>query len=179
MAAPVSMDRIILGRKRRRQVARIASRPSSPQRIAQGAKIVLLAADGRPNIAIAAELGISVNTVRTWRRRFIRRGVPGLFDKPRTGRRETHGPSVRLAVVAIATSVPPEGESVWSHTMIAGHLAERGLGISAASVGRILTEANVRPHKVRGWLNRADDPAFWARAGAVCRLYLNPRPAPC
>jgi DDE superfamily endonuclease len=30
------------------------------------------------------------------------------------------------------------------------------------------------PAKIRGWLNRADDPAFWARAGAVCRLYLNP-----
>jgi DDE superfamily endonuclease len=26
------------------------------------------------------------------------------------------------------------------------------------------------------WLNRADDPAFWIGAGAVCRLYLNPPP---
>jgi hypothetical protein len=43
-------------------------------------------------------------------------------------------------------------------------------------VGRVLAEAKVRPHKVRGWLNRADDPAFWARTGQVCRLYLNPPP---
>ena len=50
--------------------------------------------------------------------------------------------------------------------MIAGHLGERGLAISAATVGRVLAEAKVRPHKVRGWLNRADDPAFWTRAGA-------------
>jgi hypothetical protein len=28
----------------------------------------------------------------------------------------------------------------------------------------------------KGWLNRADDPAFWARAGAACRLYLDPPP---
>jgi len=34
----------------------------------------------------------------------------------------------------------------------------------------------VRPHKVRGWLNRASDPGFWVRAGAVWRLYLNPPP---
>src|ERR1017187_854681 len=27
-----------------------------------------------------------------------------------------------------------------------------------------------------GWLNRAGDPSFWARAGAVCRLYLDPPP---
>ena len=57
---------------------------------------------------------------------------------------------------------------------IAGHLGERGLAISAATVGRILAEAKVRPHKVRGWLNRADDPSFWTRAGQVCRLYLHP-----
>lgn len=29
---------------------------------------------------------------------------------------------------------------------------------------------------MRGWLHRADDPGFWARAGAVCRLYLGPPP---
>ena len=34
----------------------------------------------------------------------------------------------------------------------------------------------MRPHKVRGWLNRADDPSFWVRAGPVCRLYLDPPP---
>ena len=41
-------------------------------------------------------------------------------------------------------------------------------------MGRVLAEARIRPHKVRGWLNRACDPAFWARAGAVCRLCLYP-----
>jgi transposase len=40
-------------------------------------------------------------------------------------------------------------------------------------VRRVLAEAKVRPHKVRGWLNRADDDAFWSQAGAVCRLYLD------
>ncbi|SRR6266487_261779 len=60
--------------------------------------------------------------------------------------------------------------------MIAGHLRERGLAISPATVGRTLGEARVRPHKVRGLLNRAGDPSFWLRAGHVCRLYLNPPP---
>ena len=43
-------------------------------------------------------------------------------------------------------------------------------------MGRVLAEAKVRPHKVRGWLNRADDDTFWLRAGQVCRLYLDPPP---
>jgi transposase len=51
-----------------------------------------------------------------------------------------------------------------------------GPGAFRSTVGRVLAEAEVRPHKVRGWLNRADDPVFWARAGQVCRLYLDPPP---
>ena len=113
---------------------------------------------------------------RTWRGRFAARGIPGIFDRPRSGRPETHGPSARLAVVAAATSVPPDGESCWSQSLLARHLRERGLGISRATVGRALADAHVRPHKVRGWLNRADDPQFWLRGRAVCRLYLDPPP---
>ena len=60
--------------------------------------------------------------------------------------------------------------------LIAANVRERRLAISAATVGRVLAEAKVRTYKVRGWLNRADDPAFWTRAGQVCRLYLNPPP---
>ena len=137
---------------------------------------MLFAAGGAANAQIARDLGCSTATARTWRRRFVVRGIPGLFDKPRSGRPEVHGPSARLAVIAVATSVPPDGESQWSRAMIAGHLAGRGLAISPATVGRVLAEAKVRPHKVRGWLNHADDPSFWIRAGQVSRIYLNPPP---
>src|SRR5208282_3267381 len=162
--------------KRRRKLERIIRAGSSPQRLVLRARIVLAAAGGAANAAIARDLGCSVAVVRTWRRRFARLGMPGLSDQPRSGRPEVHGPSARLAVLAVATSVPPEGESQWSHAMIAGHLGERGLVISPATVGRVLAEAKIRPHKVRGWLNRAGDPAFWIRAGAVCRLYRDPPP---
>jgi len=162
--------------KRRRRPEQIVRAGSSPQRLVLRARIVLAAADSTANAEIARSPGCSAAVARTWRRRFAVRGIPGLFDKPRTGRPEVHGPSARLAVVAVATSVPPAGESQWSQAMIASHLRERGLAISAATVGRVLAEAKVRPHKVRGWLNRADDPSFWVRAGAVCRLYLNPPP---
>jgi hypothetical protein len=55
---------------------------------------VLLAHAGRPNAHIAAELGCAVNTVRTWRRRFVRGGMPALSDRPRSGRPEVYGPGV-------------------------------------------------------------------------------------
>lgn len=160
--------------KRRRKLERIVAARTSEQRLVLRARIVLATADGMANAAIAAELGCSVPTVRTWRERFARRGVPGIFDRPRCGRPLVHGPSARLAVVATATTVAPVGQTVWSHATLAAHLGERGLSVSPATVGRVLVEAEVRPHRVRGWLRRADDPAFWTRAGQVCRLYLDP-----
>ena len=33
---------------------------------------------------------------------------------------------------------------------------------------------DLKPHRVRGWLNRPADPAFHTKAQAVCRLYLDP-----
>jgi transposase len=176
MAARCRAVPIRLNRKRRRKLNQIITAGTSPQRLVLRARIALLAADGKPNAQIAREMGCSETTVRCWRGRFAVLGIPGLFDKRRPGRQETHGPSARLAVMAVATSIPPEGESQWSQAMVADHLRERGLAISRATVGRVLGEAKIRPHKVRGWLNRADDPAFWIRAGVICRLYLDPPP---
>ena len=162
--------------KRHRKLKQIVAAGTSPQRLVLRARIILAAAEDIPNAQIARDLGCSENRVRLWRRRFAEQGIPGIFDKPRSGRPEIHGPSARLAVVAAATSVPPGSETCWSHALLARHLRERGLGISPATVGRVLADADVRPHKVRSWLNRAGDPSFWVRAGAVCRLYLDPPP---
>ena len=44
-------------------------RPTTAQRIAIRAKIILAAADGRSNIAIATELRVPLPTVGRWRKR--------------------------------------------------------------------------------------------------------------
>jgi transposase len=174
MARAASRDIVVLGSRRKARLEAIVRRPSSAQALVRRAKIVLLAHAGWPNARIAAGLGCTVNTVRTWRRRFVRGGVPALCDRPRSGRPEVYGPQVRLAIVAAVTSVPPEGTSVWTHALIAGELA--GTGISVSQAGRILADLDLRPHKVRGWLNRRDDHQFWAQAAAVCDVYLRPPP---
>ena len=46
--------------------------------------------------------------------------------------------------------MPPDGESGWSHTMIAGHLRERDLPVSPATAGRVLAQAKVRLAQGRG-----------------------------
>src|SRR6266478_6029244 len=151
MARAASQDIVVLGSRRKARLEAIVRRPSSPQSLVRRARIVLLAHQGWVNARIAGELGCSAGTVRTWRCRFVRGGIPALADRPRSGRPEVYGPDVRLAIVATATSAPPEGTAVWAHASIAVELA--GTGISASQVGRILAGLDLAPHRVRGWLN--------------------------
>src|SRR5712691_10855657 len=52
---------------------------------AMRAEIVLLAADGATNLAIAERLGVTRVTVATWRKRFAAKRLDGLADEPRPG----------------------------------------------------------------------------------------------
>ncbi|MGO8884329.1 MAG: helix-turn-helix domain-containing protein [Streptosporangiaceae bacterium] len=123
MARAASPDVVVLGSRRKARLEAIVRRASAPQALVRRARIVLLAHAGWPDQRIAAELGCVVNTVRTWRRRFARGGMPALPDRPRSGRPEVYGPGVRLRIVAAATSVPPAGVSARAHALIAGQLA--------------------------------------------------------
>ncbi|WP_406316837.1 hypothetical protein [Streptosporangium sp. NBC_01639] len=98
-----------------------------------------------------------------------------MTDRPRPGRVSVYGPAARLKIVETVTGEKPETDSHWSRALPAAHLAGQ-IGISAAQVGRILADLDLKPHRVRGWLNRPKDPEFAARARAVCDLYLNPTP---
>ena len=52
----------------------------TPQRVATRARIVLMAADGESNSAIASALGVSRPTVIMWRERFVKRGPQALSE---------------------------------------------------------------------------------------------------
>ncbi|MFG2394982.1 IS630 family transposase [Streptomyces lavendulae] len=162
------------GQVRERLVRTVASAKSEVRAVLR-ARIVLAAADGIANGAIARKLEVSVNTVRKWRGQFAALGLDGLRDAERSGRPKVYGPEVRVAIVGVATSEPPHPEATWSHRAIAQRVAGTCLAsVSASQVGRILAGLDLKPHKVRGWLTRQDTPDFWQRAAEVCALYLDP-----
>jgi transposase len=165
---------VVLDEPTRTELQRIVRAGTSQVRAVLRARIVLTAADGACNTRIAADLRIHPDTVRKWRARFARSGLAGLDDGKRPGRPRRYGVQQRVRVMAVATCAPPFPEATWSHRRIAAHLAD--LQISASQVGRILADCDLRPHRVRGWLTRRDDPLFWTRAADVCDLYLNPPP---
>lgn len=67
----------------------------SPMRDVQRARIVLLAAEGVENKAIAGMVGVAVNTTSMWRKRFFEQRFDGLVDRHRSGRPRTFPPSGR------------------------------------------------------------------------------------
>ena len=145
---------------------------TTPQRTAKRARVVLLAAEGVPNRQIAPMVGMNQHTVSHWRRRFEAERLAGLEDRPRPGRPLVYGHDQRLQILATVTQQPPEPASHWSHSQLAKALAD--IGSSASQIGRILADLDIKPHRVRGWITRPDDPAFWERAADVCGLYLAP-----
>src|ERR1044072_651186 len=63
-----------------------ARKYTSPYYSVIRAKIILLAAQGRPNDQIAASLSLPRQIVSKWRKRFFEEGLSGLEDEARTGR---------------------------------------------------------------------------------------------
>lgn len=173
MARSSSEDVIVLGQRRRERLEAIVAKTTAPQRLVLRVKIVLAAWRRETNAKIARDLGICEDTVRKWRGRFRREGMPGLLDRPRSGRPPVYGIEDQLLIVATVTGQTPETDSHWTHRALAEYLREP-LGIGASQIGRILASLDLKPHRVRGWLNRPADPQFHTKAQAVCHLYLDP-----
>ena len=79
----------------RDQLGALVRRRTAEHRMVVRAQIVLAAADGEENAAIAERFEVALNTVITWRKRFFDEGMDGLVDRKRSGRPRTFSPSGR------------------------------------------------------------------------------------
>jgi transposase len=138
------------------------------------AAIVLAAAAGQANAAIAAELRVCTDTVRKWRRRFAQSRLAGLADAPRSGRPPAFTATDRAEAVALACALPAESGvplSRWSGPDLARELAaRRGITASASTVRRWLAGDALKPWQHRSWIS-VRDPDFAAKAAQVLDLY--------
>lgn len=139
------------------------------------ARIVLLAADGWANVDIAEELGMHVDVVSRWRKRFGEEGIAGLDDRPRSGRPRAFGPEVAAGVKAMACE-PPAARDVplsrWSSSELAAQAVAEGLvgSVSASTVRRWLAADAIKPWQYRSWIFPRD-PDFATKAARVLDLY--------
>lgn len=166
-----SVPLLSISDEERTELERRVRAHTTPQRMVRRCRIILLAAEGVSNKRIAPQVGMNEWQVGVWRRRFQAERLPGLDDRRRSGRPRVYGHDERLKIVATVTSSKPEFASQWSHSLLAKELAD--MGISASQIGRILDDLDIKPHLVRSWLTRPDDPSFWERAADVCGMYLS------
>jgi transposase len=139
------------------------------------ARIVLLAAEGLQNVDISARVGVCVDVVSRWRKRFCHERLDGLADRPRSGRPRRFGSEVVAGVKAMACE-PPEQRQVplsrWSSAELADQAVAEGLvsAISSSTVRRWLHADAIKPWRYRSWIFPRD-PAFAAKAARVLDLY--------
>jgi transposase len=172
MSSPFTITLTILDESVLRARARSST---APHRDVIRARIVLAAADGAANTEIATEVGVHIDTVRKWRRRFVAAGLAGLEDLTRSGRRRRFTPVQVAEVKALACTLPAETGaplSRWSSAELATEAISREIAetISAATVRRWLATDAIKPWQHRSWIFPRD-PDFGAKAARVLDLY--------
>lgn len=167
MFKPAAALQIDVGQEKRLRFLVRSGR--TPQKVALRARIVLLASEGVPNHAIAAQLGTSRPTVILWRDRFQRLGVAGLErDAKRPGRKKSLSAEVIQRVVEATLHTTPRAATHWSTRTMA-----EAQGLSRMTVQRIWKQHGLQPHRVETFkLSR--DPHFVEKLRDVVGLCLDP-----
>jgi transposase len=141
----------------------------TPQQVALRCRIVLGAAEGEADSAIARRLSVNRNTVILWRKRFLESGLDGLWDiASGRGRKPIYDMDKVTAIVEATLQTKPAGMTHWSCRT----LAEQQ-GVSKSTVNNIWRAHNLQPHRTETFkLSR--DPKFLEKMTDVVGLYLNP-----
>ncbi|MCP5239344.1 MAG: IS630 family transposase [Zoogloeaceae bacterium] len=145
---------------------RLARSNTTSVRLARRACIVLLAAQGLENQAIAAQLKIGRVQVGRWRERYAQGGLAAIEqDLPRGGRKSVVDAA---EIVRRTTQTLPATATQWSTRTLA-----REAGVSDTTVLRIWRAHGLKPHLVRGF-KISRDPKFVEKLEDVVGLYMSP-----
>ena len=162
------LEPLVLSEAERRTLENWAKRRRTAQGLALRARIVLACADGGPNLAVAARLGVNRGTVSKWRARFLRKRLDGLSDEPRPGVPRTITDAQVEEVVVRTLEEVPEGATHWSKRELA-----KQVGISPASVLRIWHAFGLQPWRTEDF-KISPDPLLIDKIRDVVGLYLAP-----
>ena len=144
---------------------------------------------------IAKKVGVSCSFVAKWRNRaiaFFDRWPSESIDEkerwalinkafsdaPRSGSPTTYTAEQYCNVIALALKQPTEFDreiTNWTHVELADEANKQRLaeGISKSTVGRLLREGDIKPHRSTYWLNPKieDEETFKEEVNNVCNTY--------
>lgn len=126
----------------RRTLLNWVKKPATPPKLQVRAQIILAAAAGRLNIAIAEEIGIGPKTVSLWRSRFVVSRIAGIENEaPRPGRTPSIPARIIDLILRKTRCEKPKGATQWSTRKMA-----KAVGVSKATVQRVWSTHGLKPH---------------------------------
>lgn len=157
---------IKLSETQRAELAAWSRSRTLPARQVSAAQILLLAAEGQQDIAIAAAVGCGRQRCARVRGNFLQGGLERVRrDAPRTGRPVEHDAQ---RIITLTTTTTPTQATDWSRALMA-----QTAGVSASTVGRIWRRNGLKPHRVATF-KVSRDPQFTEKLEAIVGLYLAP-----
>lgn len=142
---------------------------TAPARRVTRARIVLLAASGLENQAIAQKLERNRITVRLWRQRFATMRLSGIEqDRSGRGRKATKRRRWSRRIVETTLHTHPKNATHWSTRTLAEHL-----GVDKSMVQRVWQAHELARHRVRTF-KRSRDKRLIEKRVDVVGLYLHP-----
>lgn len=136
-------DTFALSPADRQRLTRWTRAATSPRRVVTRSLVVLLAASGSSNVAIAARLGVTRATVALWKARFLDGGPEALLnDAPGRGRKPGRDPQLVARILHATAQHPPHGARSTLRDIA------RRANTSRATVQRVLREhgLDAAPH---------------------------------
>lgn len=194
---PGKAAKVIITERQQQILQEFSRSRTEPLFLVQRCSIVLLAFSGMLNEQIAPLVDLERHQVGIWRSRWadafdrlvlvecmegssaLRKAIRILLaDAPRPGCPGKFEPEQLARIFATACEKPQDcGRPIthWTHPELTDEVLERGIveSISVRHLGRLLDEADLKPYRIRYWLNakEKDDPNFVTEVQYVCATY--------
>src|SRR5215216_6697521 len=159
---------IALSDTERSELQSLARSRALPAALVPRARVVLLSVEGHSNNSIAQSLHISAPTVGSWRKRYLERGIAGLYGEKPPGRPRSHADEKVAKLMRRALSTKPKDATHWSVRSFA-----KTSGISKSVVQRYFALFGIQPHRSKSF-KLSNDGFFVEKVRDIVGLYLNP-----
>ena len=182
MVAPRRVIALPTDTEQRQRLLEISRSRTEPTSRVERAQIILAYLREPSAYAVARKIGVTQQTVARCLQRAAELGViEALDDRPRAGRDPVITAEAKTWLVALACRKAKELDyphELWTTRLLATHAREHGPAARHPSLGKlaqgtvckILAEHEVKPHKVRYYLERRD-PEFEPKMAEILCVY--------
>ena len=182
MVAPRRVIALPTDTGQRQRLLEISRSRMEPTSRVERARIILAYLEEPSAYAVARTIGVTRQTVTRCLERAAELGViEALDDRPRAGRDPVITAEAKTWLVALACQKPKElgyPHELWTTRLLAAHARQHAPSAGHPSLGRlaqgtvckILAEQEVKPHKVRYYLEKRD-PEFEPKMAEILCVY--------